>query len=61
MRRFNRFVDTAADDFPSYVREPLRLLHYINDDLSDAELKRYFPIQSHPLGRSAQPARRAQS
>jgi hypothetical protein len=59
MRRFNEFVDTTGDDFPPHVREPLRLLHYINDDLSEAELKRYFPIQSHPLGKAAHAARRA--
>jgi len=61
MRRFNGFIDTAADDFPSCVREPFRLLHYINDDLSEAELKRYFPIQSPPLGRGAQPTHRARA
>jgi hypothetical protein len=56
MRRFRNFVDTHADNFPPHVREPLRLLHYINDDLSEAELKTYFPIQSHPLGRAAHAA-----
>ncbi len=57
-RRFEQFDDVGAASFPDYVRGPLKLLHYINDDLSAEELKRYFPVQLQPLGKAAHGAAR---
>jgi len=51
--RFNAFDDPAKDDVPDYVLEPLKLLHFINQGLTEEELDRYFPIRLYPLGKAA--------
>ena len=51
--RFNRFADSADGTTPEYVLNPLRLLHFIGQNLSEEELDRYFPVRLYPLGTAA--------
>lgn len=53
LERFNTFIDPAIGTVPMYVLDPLKMIHFIGQALSEAELDRYFPVKLYPLGKKA--------
>ena len=54
---FNRFNAAAGDGVPEYVLQPMKLMHYVNQHMTEADRDRYFPIKLYPLGKAPPPRR----
>jgi hypothetical protein len=55
LQAFNNFKASAGENVPDYVLDPLKLQHFVNEHMSQADRHRYFPVELYPLGKAPPP------